>query len=438
MTRATAWILGLVAAGLCAMPLVAQRWGAPSARAYAVGLGVAGLFTLSAIWLGTWSVGGSSKAFLSATVGGMLTRMALLGLAVWYLAIVKGWPAAALVAGFGIGFAACLPLEMLFFLRLGRAPRSGPLALGLLLSVLLPATAAAGSQEERTQGHHREAVEAPQQALVGEETHAEVLDQKEDDISSEILRDVQDSHTLELPFGIEIHLPEIHLFGLDLSITRHLVMVWTVCLLLLLLFTLPFKRREEVRHGFANLLEMLVLFVRDELAIKNIGPHAGPAFTPYLLTTFFFILFCNLLGLVPYMSTATSNLAVTASLAAIAFLMIQWGGIREYGFFGYLKNLVPPGLPLWLLPIMIPVEILGLLAKPFALCVRLFANMTAGHLVIFSLLALIQILGVSMAPVAIGFALFIHLLELLVAFLQAYIFTMLTALFIGMNAHPAH
>jgi len=418
VARASGWILGLMALGLVAMPAVSERWGAASGRAYAVGLAAAALFTLSVVVLGAWSLGRSAKAFMSAMVGGMLGRMALLGVGVWYLVIARGWPAEALIAGFAIGFVACLPFEVLFFSRRGTAPRTGPLPALFLVALLLPAGAALAAETK--------------------DPHAADSEHAGGDIAADILHHVQDSSTLELPFGFEIHLPQIHLFGLDLSITRHLVMVWIASALLLLVFTLPFRRRREVPSGAANMLEMLVLFVRDELAIKNIGSHAGPAFTPYLLTTFFFILFCNLLGLVPYMATATSNLAVTATLALVAFAMIQWGGIREFGFAGYLKNLVPPGLPLWLLPIMIPVEILGLLAKPFALCVRLFANMTAGHLVIFSLLGLIQILGLAMAPVAIAFALFIHLLELLVAFLQAYIFTMLTALFIGMTAHPAH
>ncbi len=149
---------------------------------------------------------------------------------------------------------------------------------------------------------------------------------------------------------------------------------------------------------------------------------------------------CNLLGLVPWGATATGNIGVTAALAGMAFLMIQWAGIREYGVIGHFKNLIPSGLPAWLLPIMIPVEILGMFTKPFALCIRLFANMTAGHVVILSLFGLIFILKQVWVGVVLSvpFALFINGIEILVGVLQAYIFTMLTSLFIGMSAHPQH
>jgi F-type H+-transporting ATPase subunit a len=170
--------------------------------------------------------------------------------------------------------------------------------------------------------------------------------------------------------------------------------------------------------------------------VPNIG-HEGARYVPYLLSTFFFILFCNLLGMVPFGATATGNISVTAGLAIMAFLMVQFSGVRQYGLVSHFKNLVPHGVPAWLIPIMIPVEIIGMLAKPFALCIRLFANMMGGHVVILSLLGLIFIIGSwFVIPISVGFALFINLLELLVAFIQAYIFTMLTSLFIGMSVHP--
>ena len=148
---------------------------------------------------------------------------------------------------------------------------------------------------------------------------------------------------------------------------------------------------------------------------------------------------CNFIGLIPYGSTATSNISVTATLAIISFIVIQAGGMMKNGIFGYFKGLVPHGMPIWLLPIMIPVELLGLFTKPFALAIRLFANMTAGHIVIMALLGLIFILHTYIVvPVSVSFALFIYLLEILVALLQAYIFTMLTSLFIGMAVHQDH
>jgi len=236
-----------------------------------------------------------------------------------------------------------------------------------------------------------------------------------------------------------IHLPTLHLGPFVLPITRHVLMMWIASLLVLLVVWLATRRREQVPKGFQNLMEMIVVFVRDDLARRNIGAH-GDRFVPYLLSTFVFILSCNLLGLIPYASTATGNIGVTAALAGMAFLMTQVAGIREHGVLGHLKNLLPHGLPIWLLPLMIVVELMGLVAKPFALCVRLFANMTAGHVVILSLISLVFILQSTLvgAFLSVPFALFINGIEILVAFLQAYIFTMLTSLFIGMSVHPAH
>ena len=258
------------------------------------------------------------------------------------------------------------------------------------------------------------------------------------DIGATIMHHITDADTLDLGFT-QIPLPQIHIGGLDLSITKHVVMMWTASVILILLFTLAFRSRRLVPKGIANLLEMLVVFVRDEIAIKNMGEHTGRQLTPYMLTLFFFILTCNLLGLVPLGATATGNVNVTAGLAILSFLMIQLMGMREHGFIKHWKNLVPHGLPIFVLPIMIVVEVLGMFVKPFALCIRLFANMTAGHVAILAFLGMIFIfksalVGVVAVPLALG----IILLELFVAFLQAYIFTMLTSLFIGFSVHPSH
>ena len=251
-----------------------------------------------------------------------------------------------------------------------------------------------------------------------------------------ILEHILDSKVLEVPFFGEVHLPEIHVWGMDLSLTRHIVMMWIASLAVLVLALLAARVERHVKGRLGNLVEMAVIFIRDELAIPNIGHH-GARYTPLLLTIFLFILFMNLLGLVPFGATATANLSVTASLALVAFVMTQAAGIRENGLGGFLKHLVPAGVPLWMYPIMLPVEILGLITKPFALCIRLFANMMGGHVVILSLLGLIFIMGSwFVVPVSVGFVLFINFLELLVAFIQAYIFTMLTSLFIGMSVHP--
>ncbi|QRN96609.1 F0F1 ATP synthase subunit A [Archangium violaceum] len=295
------------------------------------------------------------------------------------------------------------------------------------------------------------------------------LEHEEEDVAGYILHHVSDSpeYEIEVPLSRDhrsIHLPQILIpfhdgacapqqtdhgmvvpgLGagcLDLSITKHTVMMWLAALLLigsLLLFSNRDKTKLVPRGTGANLFEMLVLFVRDELAIKNIGKEEGPRYTPYLLTAFFFILFMNLLGLFPWMATATGNIAVTCGLALCTFVLTQVAGIRAAGFGGYLAHLTG-GVAPWLWPIMVPVEILGLFTKPFALTIRLFANMLAGHIVIFFLLGLIFMLGhPAVALVSVPFALGIYLLELFVAFVQAYVFTMLSALFIGMGVAMGH
>jgi F-type H+-transporting ATPase subunit a len=235
-------------------------------------------------------------------------------------------------------------------------------------------------------------------------------------------------------------------FGISLGPSKHLVFFLVAAVAVILLAQLARRQYKEGRvpTGLGAAMETIVLFVRDEIADKNIG-HDGRKFTPLLLSFFFFILVAALLGLLPFSATSTGNIAVTLALATVSFFAGQWAGISKYGFVHHFVGLVPPGMPVWLLPIMIPVEILGLFSKPFALMIRLFANMLAGHMVITALLLLIPLMaritpaaGIAMAPVSIGLSLFIMILEVLVAFIQAYIFTLLTSIFIGMYAHPAH
>jgi F-type H+-transporting ATPase subunit a len=311
---------------------------------------------------------------------------------------------------------------------------------------------------------HAESEPAPSDKQSTSETEGEG---GKEDVAGFIFHHVADSdeYEFELPFKHHgsnpvIHLPIIRIplkagacpekveehaqlskGCLDLSITKHVVMMWLAAVLLILTFALGANhdKKNLVPHGTSqNLLEMLVLYVRDEIAIKNIGKEEGPRYTSYLLTAFFFILFMNLIGLFPWLSTPTSNLAVTAGLALCTFLLTQVAAIRAAGFGGYLKHLTG-GVAPWLWPIMVPVEILGLFTKPFALTVRLFANMLAGHIVIFFLLGLIFIMGNSLfAIVSVPFAMMIYFLELFVALVQAYIFTMLSSLFIGMAAAMKH
>lgn len=232
---------------------------------------------------------------------------------------------------------------------------------------------------------------------------------------------------------------------LDLGPTKHLVFFAVAAAIVLVIVRLAIRSyREGIPTGLGAAVETLVVYVRDEIAEKNIG-HDGVKYTPLLLSFFFFILFAALIGLLPFSATSTGNISVTMGLAIVAFLATQLAGISKYGVLHHFTNMIPPGLPKWLLPIIIPVEILGMFSKPFALMIRLFANMLAGHMVITTLLLLIPLMsaigllfGVPMIPISLLLALFIMTLEVLVAFIQAYVFTLLTSIFIGMSAHPAH
>lgn len=256
-----------------------------------------------------------------------------------------------------------------------------------------------------------------------------------------IMHHVLDENVFALPPFGKIPLPRIELFGLDISITKHVIWIWLASILLIFTFTLvakAYKRSMVPSNSLVNLFEVFIVFVRDDIAKETIG-EGYQKFTTFLLTVFFFILYCNLLGLIPYGSTATGNIAVTATLAVISFSVIQGAGIFKNGFIGYFKGLMPHGIPFWVTPIMFVVEFLGLFTKAFALAIRLFANMTAGHVVIFSIIGLIFIFNsYFIAPVSLGFSIFLYFLEILVALIQAYIFTILSALFIGMAMHQEH
>jgi F-type H+-transporting ATPase subunit a len=270
---------------------------------------------------------------------------------------------------------------------------------------------------------------------------------------------ISDSHTLDYPclkagFVCEYELPRwnpIHIgrFALDISPTRHVVMLWiaaTLCIVTTLLALRAHNRRTregKAPSGFGNGLEALVLYLRNEVILPNVGPH-GNGYVPYLLTLFFFILFANLLGLVPYGSTATGNISVTATLAIVTFIVIEMAGIKAQGK-GYINTIVfwphdmSLGMKLFISPILTPIEFVGKLTKPFALAIRLFANMTAGHVVLLALISLIFTFGSwLLVPVPILMAIGISFLELFVAFLQAFIFTLLSTVFIGLIREGAH
>jgi F-type H+-transporting ATPase subunit a len=236
----------------------------------------------------------------------------------------------------------------------------------------------------------------------------------------------------------------------DFSITKNVLAIFVSVTLILIIFTSvakAYKRREgQSPKGLQSLLEPIILFVRDDVARAAIG-HKADKYLPYLLTLFFFIFFNNLMGLIPifpFGANITGNLAVTGVLALITFIITSFSGNKAY--WTHVVN--TPGVPWWLkfpLPLMPFVEVLGLFTKPFVLMVRLFANITAGHIIILGFMSLIFIfsniqsyLGVVVAPVSVAFGIFMGFLELLVAFIQAYVFTLLTALYFGMAVEEHH
>lgn len=225
----------------------------------------------------------------------------------------------------------------------------------------------------------------------------------------------------------------------DFSITRNVISMFMTLAILLIVFlsiSSTYKKREgKAPKGLQSFLEPLIVFVRDDIAIPNMG-HKYARFMPLLLTIFFFILINNLMGMIPFFPggfNLTGNIAVTATLSVIILFVVNLNGNKHYW-----KHIFVPN-PWWLFPIMIPVEIVSIFSKPIALMIRLFANITAGHIVILSLISLIFIFKTLwVSPVSIGFVVFMDCIELLVAFLQAYIFTLLSSLFIGMAIEEHH
>ncbi|OGR94403.1 MAG: ATP synthase F0 subunit A [Elusimicrobia bacterium RIFCSPLOWO2_01_FULL_64_13] len=233
--------------------------------------------------------------------------------------------------------------------------------------------------------------------------------------------------------------------GVSFAVSKHLLAMWAACALLVLMFVYLRAARGATAGRLRLLLEVFILYIRDEIVLSSMGER-GRKYLHYFLTLFFFILACNLLGLVPGSATATGNIAVTAALSLCTFFLIHIAGAREQGLARYVKSIVPSGLPGWLVPLMFPIELLGFFTKTFALSIRLFMNMIAGHIVVLAFLCLIFIfsaihpwVGIVTAPVSVSMSLFVYFLELLIVIpLQAYIFTFLTALFVGAAVHPEH
>lgn len=317
-----------------------------------------------------------------------------------------------------------------------------------LLAAVLLAAAPLRAQEH---------AEAPASAAAAETAQAEKVDI--------ITPHITDGNHMEIPWPNrtlfkEITLPHfepVHLgpVTIDLSPTKHVVFLFIGAILLFTLLTVSARRHSlatragQAPKGGPNVAEAMILYIRNEVILPNVGHH-GEGFVPYLLTVFFFILTLNLLGLVPFGSTATGNISVTATLAFLTFVTVEIAGIRANGW-GYLNTLFywNNELPVVMRPLMFlimsPVEMIGKLTKPFALAIRLFANMTAGHIVVLAFVGLFfgfagTVLTMSsviaLAPLVM--AVLIMVLEIFVAFLQAFIFTLLSSVFIGQIREAHH
>ena len=275
-----------------------------------------------------------------------------------------------------------------------------------------------------------------------------------------------------------IHLPSV--FGIDFSITKHVLMLWVVFALVACAVIIPIrlylKQEKAIPSGWMNALEMIIKFIRDSIVKPNVGSKYTDTWAPIIFTFFFFILFANGIGLLPIFdiigsinrfifhvsasedhnfvnallhggSTVTGNFNVTAGLAIITFISIMVAGTRAHGFFTHWKNLVTPGLAWPVYIILIPIEIIGLLVKPFALTMRLAANMTGGHIAILAILSFMAIfadmfhsvfVGMGIAFVSVPMAVAINGLEIIAVLVQAYVFTLLSAVFIGMAINVHH
>ena len=271
-----------------------------------------------------------------------------------------------------------------------------------------------------------------------------------------------------------IQLPSF--FGIDFSVTKHVLMLWLVAFIVSIVVILPIRKylssNGKKKSNWVSLIEYIVEFVKDTIAAPNVGPNWVMTWTPLFLTFFFFILFANGIGMIPIFDTiglldrfllktdshstinnllhggvtATGNFNVTAGLAAVTFFSIIIAGVKKHGFIKHWANLVPHGLAWPVYIILIPIELMGLFVKPFALTMRLAANMTGGHIAILALLSLMAIIGemfsaaagIGVAFVSIPMAAAISGLEIIVVLVQAYVFTLLSAVFVGMAINVHH
>ncbi|MHB8481893.1 MAG: F0F1 ATP synthase subunit A [Nitrospiria bacterium] len=224
------------------------------------------------------------------------------------------------------------------------------------------------------------------------------------------------------------NLLDLHLFGIDISINKAVIMMWLVCIAVILFFLIAGRKVTLVPSRIQSLAEIALDFLKN-MAVEGMGEE-GVKFIPFLATLFFFILFSNYLGLIPGSYTVTSQLFVTGTFAVLVYLFSIIVGFKYHGA-GFFRILIPPGTPAWLIPMIIPIEMISQLARPVSLSVRLFANMTAGHTIIGVLLGMAISLGFLIGWLPFTFSLLINGLEFLIAFIQAYIFTVLTTVYLG-------
>jgi F-type H+-transporting ATPase subunit a len=264
--------------------------------------------------------------------------------------------------------------------------------------------------------------------------------------ANEIISHVQDAHAFHIIRGWEIPIPQP--FGNAFPITKFMVVQLLAAVLMAVIFV-PLARRlgngDSPRGRLANFFEAMLVFIRDEVARPSIGDHHANRFLPFLWTLFFFILFGNLLGMLPWLGSPNGSLSSTSAFAAITFLVVIVAGMKTFGIVGFWKGQVPQmDVPLvmgiFLKPMLFVIEVAGLIVKHVILAMRLFANMFAGHLVLVVIMGFIVDLAgtwiwYGVAPVSVLGSVALNLLELLVCFIQAYVFTFLAAIFIGMAVH---
>jgi len=267
-------------------------------------------------------------------------------------------------------------------------------------------------------------------AIPAAEVAATTVVERLEAVKEYILHHVSNSDSWHIPYFFHVTF-EIPTFSL------HALMVLIAAGLLIYLFRVVYDHTAKVPTGVTNLLEIFVVFIRDDIAITFLGEEDGKKMTPLFCSFFFFILTLNLLGLVPIFASATGNINVTAALAFVAFLFMTVGAIVKNGPVGFINAFIPHGVPWPVLILLVPIEIAGVFVKSMALMIRLFANMMAGHIVISALIGLVVVYGMAALP-ALGLAGGIYVIKLFVAFLQAYIFTLLSAMFIGQIYHPTH